>query len=69
MLQGAYAQSTIDAYYRDFCVFVQWCERQKKNPLPCGADVVASFLDDQSKTKAAALSAAMPCPLAKYTAS
>ncbi|MBF9020213.1 tyrosine-type recombinase/integrase [Rhodobacterales bacterium HKCCA1058] len=24
------------------------------NPLPCGADVVASFLDNQSKTKAAA---------------
>lgn len=54
LLQGAYAQSTIDAYYRDFCVFVQWCYRQKVNPLPCGADVVASFLDDQSKTKAAA---------------
>jgi integrase/recombinase XerD len=54
LLQGAYAQSTIDAYYRDFCVFVQWCERQKINPLPCGADVVASFLDNQSKTKAAA---------------
>jgi integrase/recombinase XerD len=54
MLQGAYAQSTIDAYYRDFCVFVQWCYRQKINPLPSGADVVASFLDNQSKTRAAA---------------
>ena len=54
MLQGAYAQSTIDAYYRDFCVFVQWCEQQKINPLPCDAGVVASFLDDQSKVKAAA---------------
>lgn len=54
MLQGAYAHSTIDAYYRDFCVFVQWCEQREINPLPCGARVVASFLDEQSKTKAAA---------------
>lgn len=54
MLQGAYAQSTIDAYYRDFCVFVQWCEKQEINPLPCDASAVASFLDEQSKTKAAA---------------
>ena len=53
-LNGAYAQSTINAYYRDFCVFVQWCEKQMINPLPCGARIVASFLDDQSKTKAAA---------------
>ena len=54
MLQGAYAQSTIDAYYRDFCVFVQWCEKQEINPLPCDARIVTSFLDNQSKTKAAA---------------
>jgi len=54
MLQGAYAHSTIDAYYRDFCVFVQWCKKRKINPLPCGACAVASFLDDQSKIKAPA---------------
>ena len=54
LLQGAYAQSTIDAYYRDFCVFVQWCEKRRINPLPCEVRLVASFLDDQSKTKAAA---------------
>ncbi len=54
LLHGAYAQSTIDAYYRDFCVFVQWCEEQKTNLLPCEARLVAAFLDDQSKTKAAA---------------
>lgn len=54
MLNGAYAQSTINAYYLDFCVFVQWCEKQTLNPLPCGARVVASFLDEQSKAKAAA---------------
>ncbi|WP_340242947.1 tyrosine-type recombinase/integrase [Roseobacter sp. HKCCA2468] len=53
MLQGAYAQSTIDGYYRDFCVFVQWCETQIIDPLPCEARLLASFLDDQSKTKAA----------------
>ena len=53
-LQGAYAQSTIDAYYRDFCVFVQWCEQREINPMPCDARAVASFLDEQSKTKAAA---------------
>lgn len=54
MLNGAYAQSTISAYYRDFCVFVQWCEKGTTIPLPCDASAVASFLDEQSKTKAAA---------------
>jgi site-specific recombinase XerD len=54
LLQGAYAQSTIDAYYRDFCVFVQWCDVDRIDPLPCCSADAAAFLDDQSKTKAAA---------------
>ena len=54
MLQGAYAQSTIDAYYRDFCVFVQWCDSNRVGPLPCGVAELAAFLDEQSKIKAAA---------------
>ena len=54
LLQGAYAQSTIDAYYRDFCVFVQWCDYTKIEPLPCAAADVTAFLDEQSKIKAAA---------------
>ena len=54
LLQGAYAQSTIDAYYRDFCVFVQWCDLNGVKPLPSCADEVAKFLDEQSKIKAAA---------------
>lgn len=54
MLHGAYAQSTIDAYYRDFCVFVQWCDYTGIEPLPCAAAEVAAFLDYQSKIKAAA---------------
>ena len=54
LLQGAYAHSTINAYYRDFCVFVQWCDIKRIKPLPCGAADVAAFLDEQSKTKAAA---------------
>ena len=54
MLQGAYAQSTIDAYYRDFCVFVQWCDDTEIESLPCAAADVAAFLDEQSKIKAAA---------------
>ena len=54
LLKGAYAQSTIDAYYRDFCVFVQWCEYMEIEPLPCGASDMAAFLDEQSKIKAAA---------------
>lgn len=53
-LKGAYAQSTIDAYYRDFCVFVQWCDYTEIEPLPCGVADVAAFLDEQSKIKAAA---------------
>lgn len=47
-LQGAYAQSTIDAYYRDFCVFVQWCDYTGIAPLPRSAADVAAFLDEQS---------------------
>lgn len=54
MLQGAYAQSTIDAYYRDFCVFVQWCDQIGIKALPCSAAEVAAFLDEQAKIKAAA---------------
>ncbi|MBF9028551.1 tyrosine-type recombinase/integrase [Rhodobacterales bacterium FZCC0188] len=54
MLHGAYAQSTIAAYYRDFCVFVQWCDYKRIEPLPCSAADVAAFLDEQSKIKAAA---------------
>lgn len=54
LLDGAYAQSTIDAYYRDFCVFVQWCGVNNIVPLPCGAVGLASFIDDQSQAKAAA---------------
>ncbi len=54
LLEGAYAQSTIDAYYRDFCVFVQWCDLSRLKPLPCCAADVAAFLDEQSKIKAAA---------------
>lgn len=54
MLQGAYAQSTVDAYYRDFCVFVQWCDCTGIDPLPRDAGDIAAFLDEQSKIKAAA---------------
>ena len=54
LLEGAYAHSTIDAYYRDFCVFVQWCDYKGIEPLPCSAADVAAFLDEQSKIKAAA---------------
>ncbi|WP_340300672.1 tyrosine-type recombinase/integrase [Roseobacter sp. HKCCD5988] len=53
LLKGAYAPSTIDAYYRDFCVFVQWCDLSGVKPLPCGVADVVAFLDDQSETKAA----------------
>ena len=54
LLEGAYAQSTIAAYYRDFCVFVQWCDLSGVRPLPCVASDVAAFLDVQSQIKAAA---------------
>ncbi len=54
ILRGAYAKSTIDAYYRDFCIFVQWCDKFGFTPLPSKAFTVAKFLDDQSLTKAPA---------------
>jgi integrase len=54
LLKGAYARSTTDAYYRDFCVFVQWSYSNRVEPLPCSAADVAAFLDEQSKIKAAA---------------
>ena len=54
MLKGAYAKSTIEAYYRDFFLFVQWCDQFGFIPLPSEAVTVAKFLDDQSLTKAPA---------------
>ena len=54
IIKGVYTQSTIDAYYRDFCVFVQWCDYTGIEPLPCAAADVAAFLNEQSKVKAAA---------------
>ena len=54
MLKGAYAQSTVNAYYRDFWIFVQWCNQYGFSHLPSEAVTVAKFLDDQSLTKAPA---------------
>lgn len=54
IFRGAYAKSTIGAYYRDFCIFVQWCDKFGFTPLPSKAFTVAKFLDDQSLTKAPA---------------
>ncbi|MBF9024388.1 tyrosine-type recombinase/integrase [Rhodobacterales bacterium HKCCD6035] len=54
LLRGAYAQSTIEAYYRDFWIFVQWCNQYGFSHLPSEAVTIAKFLDDQSLTKAPA---------------
>jgi len=43
-LEGAYAQNTIDAYYRDTQKFVDWCETKKYTPFPLEEGVMIEFL-------------------------
>lgn len=43
-LDGAYAQNTIDAYYRDTRKFVDWCATKNYDPFPLQEAVMVEFL-------------------------
>jgi integrase/recombinase XerD len=48
-LQGAYAPSTIRAYYDDVRAFVDWCESHGVESFPAEIGAVCSFVEDQGR--------------------
>ncbi|QYO75097.1 site-specific integrase [Devosia salina] len=44
-LRGAYADTTIHGYARDFALFITWCNEQECCPLPASPQTVARYLD------------------------
>ncbi len=50
-LEGAYAPSTMRAYYADVTLFVKWCDERRLDPLPAIPSTVSLFLEDQSREK------------------
>ena len=46
-LEGAYAPSTIDAYYADGKAFVDWCASRSLTPWPASEEVIADFVTDE----------------------
>lgn len=44
-LRGAYADTTIHGYARDFALFVTWCTEQDCCPLPAAPQTVARYLE------------------------
>jgi integrase/recombinase XerD len=48
-LQGAYAPSTIRAYYDDVRAFVDWCESHRVESFPAEIDVVCAFVEEQGR--------------------
>ncbi|MFC6639856.1 tyrosine-type recombinase/integrase [Sulfitobacter sp. JBTF-M27] len=51
-LEGAYAPSTMRAYYRDVQAYEDWCGSTKTVPFPATTAQVCRFLEDQGKEKA-----------------
>jgi site-specific recombinase XerD len=49
-LEGAYAPSTIRAYYCDIQAFVDWCEENKRSPFPASSQTIVEYLEDQAAT-------------------
>lgn len=49
-LRGAYADTTIHGYARDFALFVTWCNAQGCCPLPASPQTLARYLDDNIAT-------------------
>jgi integrase/recombinase XerD len=49
-LRGAYADTTIYGYARDFALFVTWCNEQGCCPLPALPQILARYLDENIKT-------------------
>lgn len=48
-LQGAYAPSTIRAYYDDVSSFVDWCAAHELHPFPAEVATVCGFVDEQGR--------------------
>lgn len=50
-LEGAYAPSTMRAYYADVQAFVDWCAKTGHLPFPAEVDTVCRFIEDQGCEK------------------
>jgi integrase/recombinase XerD len=48
-LEGAYAPSTIRAYYDDVISFVDWCAAQGLESFPSNVETVCRFVEDQGR--------------------
>ncbi|WP_416916236.1 MAG: site-specific integrase [Roseicyclus sp.] len=48
-LEGAYAPSTIRAYYDDVSSFVDWCAAHELDPFPAEVSAVCGFVDEQGR--------------------
>ena len=48
-LDGAYAPSTIRAYYDDVSSFVDWCAAHRVDPFPADVSTVSAFVDEQGR--------------------
>ena len=51
-LEGAYAPSTLKAYYNDLRAFVDWAENNDRPPFPAGADAICQFIEFQAPHRA-----------------
>lgn len=49
-LRGAYADTSIDGYARDFGLFVPWCKERGYCPLPASPQTLARYLDENIAT-------------------
>ena len=47
-LEGAYAPATLKSYHTDVCLFVEWCGKEGKCPLPATIETVCAFLQNES---------------------
>ncbi|NDV89437.1 site-specific integrase [Aurantimonas aggregata] len=51
-LEGAYAPSSIRAYFSDVEAFVQWCHQREHQPFPADPLIICAFLYAQSASLA-----------------
>jgi integrase/recombinase XerD len=51
-LEGAYAPSTMQCYYSDIEIFVNWCNDQNLVPFPASVETVCRFLEEQAPDRA-----------------
>lgn len=49
-LRGAYAETTIDSYSRDFALFVTWCEEKGVSALPCAPETLVRYFSEKIET-------------------